>query len=51
MPKEKEAPVTADWMIEDFPVDLKNKFKAEAALKNKTMKEYLTEIIQTLVKK
>lgn len=50
MPKE-ETSETADWMIEDFPVDLKNKFKAEAALKNKTMKEYLTEIIQTVVKK
>ena len=51
MPKEvKEETETADWMIEDFPVDLKNKFKAEAALKGKTMKDYLAEIIQKLVK-
>ncbi len=49
MPKE-EKQETADWMIEDFPVELKNKFKAEAALKNKTMKEYLVEIIQNVVK-
>ena len=46
----KEIIEVQDWHIKDFPVDLRRKIKAEAALHGESISKYFNRLLRPLLK-
>lgn len=51
MPKDTKIIEVRDWRIRDFPVELRRRIKAEAALHGETISKCFYRLLKSLLKK